>query len=357
MELLASGIVGLAIGAALVWLLLGARLSAARAECAASTARVNDVEMRLIRPVEERLARVDRELEAIGKDRAANHAQLTAHLRTVVDAQRELAGETQRLVQALRRPHVRGQWGELQLRRVVELAGMREHCDFDLQASVQTVDGRLRPDMIVHLPGDKLVVVDAKAPIDAYLDAAEAADEGGRTEHLDRHATHVRQHIEQLAGKEYADQFSATPDFVVMFLPGESFFSAACERDPNLIEFAVRRNVIPASPTTLITVLKAVYYGWQQERIARNAEEIRDLGQDLYHRMRTVGEHLARVHKGLSSAVDGYNAAVGSLESRVLPTLRRLHELGVADGDGELEPAERVDGVPRLPSAPELTAD
>ena len=309
----------------------------------------------LVQPVREGLLRVDEKLQALDRERTASHAALHEQLRGMVEAQEHLTGETQLLVRALRAPQVRGQWGEMQLRRVVELAGMIEHCDFEEQETVQGEDGRLRPDMIVHLPGDKVIVVDSKAPLAAYLDAIDAVTDEQRAPLLDQHARQVRDHITQLAGKEYADQFTQTPDFVVMFLPGEAFFSAACHRDPGLIEFAVQHGVIPASPTTLITVLKAVFYGWQQERIARNSEQIRDLGMELYTRMRVAAEHLARVRKGLDGAVSAYNAAVSSLESRVLPTARKFRELGVGTGD-EIEALEPVDAVPRLAAAPELVA-
>ena len=309
----------------------------------------------LVQPVREGLQRVDEKLQALDRERTASHAALHAQLRGMAEAQQHLTDETQLLVQALRAPQVRGQWGEMQLRRVVELAGMMEHCDFEEQETVQGEDGTLRPDLIVHLPGDKLIVVDSKAPLSAYLDAIDAVTDEQRAPLLDQHARQVRDHISQLASKEYAEQFTQAPDFVVMFLPGEAFFSAACRRDPGLIEFAVQHGVIPASPTTLITVLKAVFYGWQQERIARNAEEIRDLGMELHARMRVMAEHLARVRKGLDGAVTAYNAAVSSLESRVLPTARKFRELGVGPGD-EIEALEPVDAVPRLPAAPELLA-
>ncbi len=309
----------------------------------------------LVKPVHEGLRRVDEKLQLIDRERAASHASLEQHLRLMAADQQKLAGETETLVRALRVPHVRGQWGEMQLKRVVELAGMTEHCDFVEQTRIQTDDGPLTPDLVVHLPGKKVVVVDSKAPLAAYLDAMESTDDDQRAGHLDRHAKQVRAHIEALAGKDYANEFAEAPNFVVLFLPGEAFFSAACQRDPGLIEFAVSQGVIPASPTTLITVLKAVAYGWQQERIAENAEQIRDLGQVLYERMRTVAEHLAKVRKGLEMAVGAYNNAVGSIESRVLPSVRKLRELGVGAGD-EVEVLEPVDSLPRLLAAPELAA-
>jgi DNA recombination protein RmuC len=307
----------------------------------------------LVKPVNEGLQRVDERLLAFDKERATAHAALLENLRSVTLAQGQLTTETQTLVKALRAPQVRGQWGELQLQRVVELAGMMEHCDFTQQQTVGSGDGRLRPDMVVRLPGHKIIVVDSKAPLSAYLDAMEATDEVQRGVFLDQHAKQVKDHVVALSDKDYANEFTEAPDFVVMFLPGESFFSAACQRDPNLIDFAIGRNVIPASPTTLITVLKAVNYGWRQERIQRDAEEIRDLGQMLYERMRVAAEHLAKIRKGLEAAVAGYNSAIGTLESRVLPTARKFRDLGAGTGD-EIDVLEPVDNIPRLPAATEL---
>jgi DNA recombination protein RmuC len=309
----------------------------------------------LVKPMQEGLQRVDEKLQAFDKERAISAASLQEHLRSMAEAQQQLTGETQMLVRALRAPQVRGQWGELQLKRVVELAGMLEHCDFVEQETVQGDNGRLRPDLIVRLPGEKVVVVDSKAPLSAYLDAMEATDDDERGLFLDQHAKQVRNHVSTLASKDYANQFTEAPDFVVMFLPGEAFFSAACQRDPRLIEFALSRGVIPASPTTLVTVLKAVFYGWQQERVARNTEQIRDAAMDLYARMRTIGEHLLRVKKGLEGAVNAYNAAVGSLETRALPAARRLRALGVGPGE-EIEILEPIDASPRLAAAAELVA-
>jgi DNA recombination protein RmuC len=322
---------------------------AAQADLAARQSAVGA----LVKPVEDGLKAVDAKLQAFDRDRAAAHSAIQEHLRTVMEGQVKLSVETQNLVTALRRPQVRGQWGEMQLRRVVELAGMVEHCDFESQRTVATSDGRIRPDLIVKLPGDKVIVVDAKAPLAAYLDALEAPDEPRRNQLLDQHARQVRDHITTLAGREYADQFTAAPDFVVLFLPGESFFSAACERDPGLVEFAVRQGVVPASPTTLITVLKAVAYGWQQQRIARNAEEIRDLGHEIYERLGNFAEYYGRVRRGLETAVNAYNASVGSLEGRLLPTARRFRDLAGATGE-EIEVLEPVDSIPRPAAAPEL---
>ena len=306
--------------------------------------------------IREGLERMSEQLAALDRERASSHAALHEHLRLMGEGQKLLADETETLVRALRAPQVRGQWGEMQLRRVVELAGMLEHCDFVEQATVSSADGRLRPDLIVHLPGHKAVVVDSKAPLQAYLDAAEETDEAKRGAFLDQHARQVRTHIEQLAGKDYANELTEAPDFVVLFLPGEAFFSEACRRDPGLIEYAVSKGVIPASPTTLITILKAVAYGWTQERIGENAERIRDLGIELYDRLRTTAAHLDTLRRSLAKSVESYNSAVGSLESRVLPTARKLRELGAASGE-EMAVLEPVVTTPRALVAPELSAE
>ncbi len=307
----------------------------------------------LVEPIKESLAKVDEKLQALDKSRAESQGALESMVRGMAEAQKELTAETAALVSALRTPTGRGQWGELQLKRVVELAGMVEHCDFNVQHSVNGDEGTVRPDLVVRLPGEKVVIVDAKAPLSAYLDAINATDEHARNSALDHHARQVRSHVEQLAKRDYSDQFSETPDFVVLFLPGEAFFAAACQRDPSLLEFAVSRGVVPASPTTLITLLKAVNFGWQQERIARNAEAIRDAGMALYDRMGTLAEHLSRIRRGLDTAVNAYNGAVGSIETRVLPAARRFRDLDLGNAR-EIEALEGVSEPLRIPSAPEM---
>lgn len=307
----------------------------------------------LVAPIRERMDQVLETIARVDMSRAESHAALREQLASVAESQLRLRDETGNLVKALRAPQVRGRWGEMQLRRVVEMAGMLANCDFAEQRSVDTIDGRLRPDLIVHLPGDKLIVVDAKAPLDAYLSAIEAGDDDSRDALLDRHARQVRDHIDMLSARDYAVQFTESPDFVVLFLPGETFFSEACRRDPTLIEYAVARSVIPASPTTLITLLKAVAFGWQQERIARDAEQLRDLGIDLHDRIGKAAEHIAGVGRGLNTAVQAFNHAVGSLESRVLPAARRFHDLG-AGGRQQIVPLAPVDLVARELTAPEL---
>ena len=291
----------------------------------------------LVRPIQEALARVDGKLGEVEKERIASYAALVEQVRAMARTQEALQAETGNLVKALRAPQVRGRWGEIQLKRVVEMAGMLDYCDFEEQASVATADGRLRPDLIVRLPGGKTVVVDAKAPLAAYLDAIDGkGDDDVREALLRDHARQVREHMVDLGGKAYWNQFQPAPDFVVMFLPGEAFFSAACQHDPSLIEFGVGRQVIPASPTTLISLLRAIAYGWRQERIAQNAQEISELGRELYERIATMAEHFDGLGRALERSVETYNRAVGSLESRVLVSARRFRELGVA---GEELPA------------------
>jgi DNA recombination protein RmuC len=275
--------------------------------------------------------------------RAGAYESLLMQVALLADAHRELTGRTRHLVDALKSPVVRGRWGEMQLRRVCELAQMQEHVDFVEQGSVGGRDGTLRPDVQVLLPGGKMVIVDAKAPLQAYLDAIEAPDDAARDALMRQHARQVRDHITRLSAKGYWEQFPQAPEFVVMFLPGETFFSTALQYDPGLIEFGVERRVVPASPTTLIALLRAVGYGWQQDRVSRSAEEVRGLGRELYDRLRVFSTHLDEMRRGLERAVDAYNRSVGSLEQSVLPQARRFRELGVAPPTElpVLEPIER----------------
>jgi DNA recombination protein RmuC len=266
-----------------------------------------------------------------------------------------LRAETGSLVTALREPQARGRWGEMQMRRVVELAGMVEHCHFTEQETISTENGRIRPDVVVNLPGSKHVVVDAKVPLDAYLRALEAPDEDARQKLLADHARQVRTHITQLSAKNYFDKVPAAPEFVVMFLPGEMFFSAALEQDPSLIEFGVEKRVIPASPTTLIALLRAVAYGWQQEAMEENARKISELGRNLYESIRALANHFGTLGARLQSSLEAYNQAVGSLEGNVLLKARKFKDLHAANGGEEIRQLDPIDRVPRMLQAPELT--
>jgi len=302
----------------------------------ARTASTLDLEGRqraigeMLTPIREALDRVDGNLRQVEVARAGAYESLLIQVASLADTQKELSSRTRNLAEALRSPVARGRWGEIQLRRVCEMAQMIEHVDFVEQETVASAEGRLRPDLKVLLPGGKVVIVDAKAPLQAYLDASEAADDETRDRLLRQHARHVRDHIVRLSARAYWEQFPETPEFVVMFLPGETFFSTALQYDPSLIEFGVERKIVPASPTTLIALLRAVGYGWQQERVSRGAEELRGLGRELYDRLRVFTAHLDEMRRGLEKAVDSYNRGVGSLEQSVLPQARRFRELGVA---------------------------
>lgn len=311
----------------------------------------------LVRPLHEQVDRLRTYLGEIEKQRAESYGALNQQLRELAESHLpRLHQETANLVKALRQPTARGRWGELQLRRVVEMAGMQPHCDFLEQVTGQGEDGRLRPDLIVQLPGGRRLVVDAKAPVDAYLSAVEAADEDSRRRYLAQHASQVRTHVTNLGKKSYFEQFDVTPDFVVMFIPGEAFFSAALEVDPGLIEFGLQQRVIPASPTILIALLKAVAYGWRQEALAENAQRVAELGKELYKRIADLATHWAAVGRRLGRAVEAYNASATTLESRVLVSARRFEALRAVP-DGEAVPELRaIEALPRPLTAPELTA-
>ncbi len=307
----------------------------------------------LVAPIRQGLEQMVRQTHELEQSRRQAYGSLTQQLRSVAETQERLKAETSQLVTALRAPQVRGRWGEIQLRRVVEMAGMVNYCDF-LEQQTTTTDGqRLRPDLVVKLPGGKCVVVDAKAPLHAYLQAVEARDENVRANHLADHARQIRDHITKLSHRSYWSQFEQTPEFVVLFIPGETFFSAALEQDPALIEKGVDQQVILATPTTLIALLRAVAYGWRQETIAESAKKVEEQGRELYKRLATLTEHFAKVGRGLDSAVRAYNDTIGSLERSVLPGARRFKEHGISPA-AELAELKQIERTPRAVQSAEL---
>lgn len=318
-------------------------------------ARQKSIEQ-MTQPIREKLEKFDTQLGQMEKARVGAYEALNTQVKELVATHLpRLHAETANLVKALRQPSARGRWGEVQLRRVVEMAGMQDHCDFEEQASRSTEDGRLRPDLIVRLPGGRQIVVDAKAPVDAYLTAVEARDDPARDQALAQHAQQVRTHVTQLARKAYFEQFDPSPEFVVLFVPGEAFFSAALAQDPELIEYGASSRVIPASPTTLIALLKAVAYGWRQEALAANAQQVAELGRELYGRLSTMAKHWSGMGQQLDRAVESYNKATASLDSRVMVTARKFVDLRAASEE-KMPALGTIDKRSTGSNAPELSA-
>lgn len=301
----------------------------------------------LLKPMKESLQKLDVGIGHIEKERKADQQSLKEQVKSLLETEKQLKHETSNLVKALRTPLARGRWGEVQLRRVVELAGMLNHCDFFEQQQEADEQTRYRPDLVVRLPGGRQVIVDSKVPLEAYLEAIQTADEELRLKLLKDHARQVRAHVTSLSKKAYWEHFQPSPEFVILFLPAETFFSAALEFDPSLIESGAEQRVIIATPTTLIALLRAVAYGWQQENLTRQVEKMHELGQELYKRLSDMNNHFAKVGRGLSSAVEAYNKGVGSLESRVLVTARKFKEMGVVTSTIEIEEIELVEKIPR----------
>ena len=347
--LLLTALLALAAGLAIGMLLGGRRPAQASARdlslSSAATAQA-------VEPVKQSLDRFGERLRELESSRIEWHTQLREQVDAVRLTNDSLRKETQSLATALRRPQVRGRWGEMHLKRTAELAGMLDRCDFELQVSVSDGDGVLRPDMVVRLAGGKRVVVDSKVPLDAYLDAAQAATEAETSEHLRRHVRQVRTHIDQLAAKSYWSQFDQTPEFVVLFVPGESILSAALEAEPALLEYASAKKVVLATPTTLIALLRTVAYAWTQEQLAANAREIQTVAREMYERIGTVAGHVDKLGRSLESTVKSYNEAVSSIESRFLVTARRFNAMHVSDAP--VESPRIVESTPRSLTAPEL---
>jgi DNA recombination protein RmuC len=320
----------------------------------------------LVTPVQEKLGRMESEIGRLERERRQAQGELAQMVRQLNDGVGTLRQETGNLVSALKRPTTRGAWGEIQLRNVVEMAGMTSHCDFIEQSTIHTDDGRLRPDMLVRLPGGKLIVVDSKVPLDAYLSALEAPVDEERELHLARHASQTREHITKLATKGYQHQFDSTPEFVVMFVPSDGIYQAALAEDPSLIEYGVQQQVLLATPTTLIGLLWAVHYGWRQELIAESAREIAESARELHRRLGRFVEPLAKVGRQLDSAIGAYNEAVGSFDHRVIPQVRRIEQAGASSDREILAPSAiettarpvtaRLDGEPAEPVAEPIPA-
>lgn len=309
----------------------------------------------MVAPIREALSKTEQQIGRIEKERAETFGALRSSLETVTLGQQALQKETRNLVTALRRPEVRGQWGELTLKRLAELAGMVEHCDFTEQVHTQAEGGALRPDMIVNMPDGRTLVVDVKTPLDAYLEAVEASTDEAKQIALQRHANMVAQRVRELSAKSYWAQFEKSPDFVILFIPGDQFLSAALAENPGLLEDAIRQDVIIATPSSLVALLKAVAYGWRQTSLAQNAQVIRDLGADLYKRLNTFTTHLSKLSRNLNGSVEAFNAAMGSLERQVLPGARKFTELGIRP-DKELDSIDPIEVLARTPANAQLDA-
>jgi DNA recombination protein RmuC len=331
------------------------RLSAASVRAAGELDHRKAAVEQMVQPLRETLARVETQLRETDAARRSAHAALTEQVTMARQSSDQLRLQTQSLVTALRRPEARGRWGEMQLRRVAELSGMSNRCDFDEQVTVATADGPLRPDMVIRLAGGKNIVVDSKVSLAAYLEAAEAADENVREARLDAHARHLRDHVDRLAAKSYWAALSPSPEFVVLFIPGEAFLAPALEHDPSLLEHAMASRVHIATPTTLVTMLRTAQYAWQQAALSDNARAVFDLGRELYERISGLGKHVDGLGKALTNAVSSYNRTVGSLEGRVLVSARKLNDLGIVDS--ELEQPKPVEEAVRALSAPELAVE
>ncbi|HEY6296578.1 MAG TPA: DNA recombination protein RmuC [Streptosporangiaceae bacterium] len=331
------------------------RLQAANANAATELETRRAAVEHLVGPLKDTLARVEAQLRSSDEARTRSHAALAEQVHLARQTSEQLRDQTQALVTALRRPEARGRWGELQLRRVVELAGMSARCDFDEQVVVASADGTQRPDMVVRLAGGKNIVVDSKVSLAAYLEAAESGDDAVRTARMEAHARHLREHVDRLAGKAYWAALSPSPEFVILFIPGEAFLAPALERDPGLLEHALAHKVHIATPTTLVTMLRTAQYAWQQEALSEHARSVFDLGHELYDRLAGLGKHVDRLGHALTKAVSAYNQTVGSLESRVLVSARRLNDLGIVGED--LSPLAPVEETARALSAPEFVAN
>jgi DNA recombination protein RmuC len=331
------------------------RLQAVNANAAGELDKRRLAVEHLVSPLRETLNRMEAQLRESDAARRSSHAALAEQVGIARESSEQLRAQTQALVTALRRPEARGRWGELQLKRVVELAGMSARCDFDEQVTAATDDGVQRPDLVVRLAGGKNIVVDAKVSLAAYLEAAETSDEVVRDARLGAHARHLREQVDRLSAKAYWAALSPAPEFAVLFIPGEAFLAPALERDPGLLEYALSRRVHIATPTTLVTMLRTAQYAWQQEALSENARAVFDLGRELYDRLAMMGKHMDHLGRALTNAVSTYNKTVGSLESRVLVSARRLNQLGVVESG--LEPPQPVEETIRALSAPELLAD